>query len=83
MAIPATAPTKTGLIEVTGFELAYDTLDGAVVAVSDADLVVITAGVAQQPGQSRLELIERNAALFRQLVPPIALHCPRAVLLVV
>jgi L-lactate dehydrogenase len=49
----------------------------------DADLVVITAGVAQQPGQSRRELIERNAALFRRLVPPIALHCPRAVLLVV
>ncbi|MCG5234897.1 ABC transporter ATP-binding protein [Xanthobacter oligotrophicus] len=40
MAIPATAPTQTGLIEVTGFELAYDTIDGAVIAVSDADLVV-------------------------------------------
>ncbi|MFG1351713.1 ABC transporter ATP-binding protein [Xanthobacter autotrophicus] len=40
MAIPATAPTKTGLIAVTGFELAYDTIDGAVIAVSDADLVV-------------------------------------------
>ncbi|MFG1362532.1 ABC transporter ATP-binding protein [Xanthobacter versatilis] len=40
MAIPATAPTNTGLIEVTGFELAYDTIDGAVIAVSDADLVV-------------------------------------------
>ena len=40
MAIPATAPTNTGLIEVTGFELAYDTIDGAVIAVSDVDLVV-------------------------------------------
>ncbi|MGL6134267.1 MAG: L-lactate dehydrogenase [Prochlorococcaceae cyanobacterium] len=48
----------------------------------DADLVVVTAGVAQQPGQSRLELIEANAGLFRQLVPAIAEHCPRAVLLV-
>ena len=49
----------------------------------DADLVVITAGVAQDPGQSRRELIDRNAALFRRIVPPIAAHCPRAVLLVV
>ena len=49
----------------------------------DADLVVITAGAAQQSGQSRRELIDRNAALFRRLVPPIATHCPRAVLLVV
>lgn len=40
MAIPATAPTRTGLIEVSDFNLAYDTLDGAVIAVSDADLVV-------------------------------------------
>ncbi|MFG1299352.1 ABC transporter ATP-binding protein [Xanthobacter sp. V3C-3] len=40
MAVPATPPVQTGLIEVTGFELAYDTVDGAVIAVSDADLVV-------------------------------------------
>ncbi|MCL8381277.1 MULTISPECIES: ABC transporter ATP-binding protein [Xanthobacter] len=40
MAIPATAPTRTGLIEVSDFNLAYDTIDGAVIAVRDADLVV-------------------------------------------
>jgi L-lactate dehydrogenase len=49
----------------------------------DADLVVITAGTAQKPGQSRLELIEANADLFRRIIPAIAEHCPRAVLLVV
>jgi L-lactate dehydrogenase len=49
----------------------------------DTDLMVITAGMAQEPDQSRRELVERNAALFRWLVPPIARHCPRAVLLVV
>ncbi len=40
MAIPATAPARTGLIEVFDFNLAYDTIDGAVIAVRDADLVV-------------------------------------------
>ena len=40
MAIPATAPVRTGLIEVCDFNLAYDTIDGAVIAVRDADLVV-------------------------------------------
>ena len=40
MAIPATAPARTGLIEVSDFNLAYDTIDGAVIAVRDADLVV-------------------------------------------
>ena len=40
MAIPPAAPARTGLIEVSDFHLAYETADGAVVAVSDADLVV-------------------------------------------
>ncbi|MEX1316785.1 MAG: L-lactate dehydrogenase [Synechococcaceae cyanobacterium] len=48
----------------------------------DADLVVVTAGIAQKSGQSRLELIEANAGLFRRLIPAIAEHCPQAVLLV-
>jgi NitT/TauT family transport system ATP-binding protein len=34
------ATAKKGLIEVTGFCLSYDTLDGSVVAVEEADLVV-------------------------------------------
>ncbi|QRG08337.1 ABC transporter ATP-binding protein [Xanthobacter dioxanivorans] len=40
MAVPPVPPAQTGLIEVSDFHLAYDTLDGAMVAVSDADLVV-------------------------------------------
>ncbi len=40
MAIPATPPVRTGLIEVSDFNLAYDSIDGAVIAVRDADLVV-------------------------------------------
>lgn len=30
----------------------------------DADLVVITAGASQRPGESRLDLVERNVAIF-------------------
>ncbi len=32
-------------------------------------VVVITAGVNQRPGETRLQLLERNAAVFRQVVP--------------
>ena len=49
---------------------------------ADADLVVVTAGLAQKPGQSRLELIAANADLFRRIIPEVARHCPRAVLLI-
>ena len=37
----------------------------------DADVVVITAGVPQEPGETRLELLERNAEVFKEMVPQI------------
>lgn len=37
----------------------------------DADLVVICAGVAQKPGESRLDLLKRNAQVFRTIIEPI------------
>lgn len=52
--------------------------------VWDADVVVITAGVPQEPGETRLELLERNTEVFKEMVPRITegLH-DDAVLLVV
>ncbi len=37
----------------------------------DADLVVICAGVAQKPGETRLALLKRNAAVFRSIIEPV------------
>ena len=37
----------------------------------DADLVVICAGVAQKPGESRLALLQRNQAVFKSIVEPV------------
>lgn len=34
----------------------------------DVDLIVITAGCAQQPGQSRLELVKSNVSILRQII---------------
>ncbi len=36
-----------------------------------ADVVVISAGVAQKPGESRLALAQRNAAIFGQIIPAV------------
>lgn len=33
-----------------------------------ADLVVITAGLAQKPGETRLQLVEKNKKIFKQIV---------------
>jgi L-lactate dehydrogenase len=45
--------------------------------------VVIAAGVAQKPGETRLELLHRNAAVFEQVVPSIANQARDAVFVVV
>src|SRR5262249_28870202 len=44
--------------------------------------VVISAGVGQKPGETRLQLLQRNAAVFREIVPAILAHAPDAVLVV-
>jgi L-lactate dehydrogenase len=48
-----------------------------------ARVVVIAGGVAQRPGETRLELLQRNAEVFRQIVPSVVRHAPGAILLVV
>lgn len=51
--------------------------------LKECDLVVITAGKKQKPGQTRMELVKDNVALFRVMVPLIMKNAPEAVLLVV
>ena len=38
---------------------------------SDAGIIALCAGVAQRPGESRLELLKRNADVFRSIVQPV------------
>ena len=37
----------------------------------NADIVVICAGVAQKPGESRLDLLTRNTEVFRSIIGPV------------
>ncbi|HYO87475.1 MAG TPA: L-lactate dehydrogenase [Candidatus Limnocylindrales bacterium] len=50
--------------------------------LQDAGVVVMSAGVSQQPGETRLHLLERNAAVFNEAIPAILDHAPNAVLVV-
>jgi L-lactate dehydrogenase len=50
--------------------------------LADADVVVICAGIGQRPGQTRLELLQTNAGIFRQIVPQILAVNPDAVIIV-
>ena len=62
-------PTK---IYAAGFE-----------SCEDADIVVITAGVNQKPDQSRTDLVNKNVALFKEIIPAIAKYAKNSILLVV
>lgn len=55
---------------------------GSYADLSGAAVVVIAAGVNQRPGETRLQLLERNAAVFAEIVPEILLAAPTAVLVV-
>nr|WP_122013227.1 L-lactate dehydrogenase [Maliibacterium massiliense] len=37
----------------------------------DADIVAICAGVAQKPGETRLNLLQRNTAVFESIIRPV------------
>lgn len=60
-------------LEVTAGD--YDELAGCRV-------VVLSAGVGQKPGETRLQLLERNANVFREVVPAVLKSAPDAVLVV-
>jgi len=45
-------------------------------------VVVIAAGASQKPGESRLDLLARNAAIFRQIVPQVAHANPDGIILI-
>ena len=51
--------------------------------LAGAHVVVIAGGVAQKPGETRLQLLQRNAEVFRQIVPSVLRYAADAVLLVV
>ncbi len=53
----------------------YEDCAGAVVTV-------VTAGSAQRPGESRLDLVQRNAAVFRSIILPIVLNNPNGIILI-
>jgi L-lactate dehydrogenase len=46
-------------------------------------VVVVTAGTAQKPGETRMDLLTRNAAIVADVVPSVLQHAPRTVLLMV
>ena len=52
-------------------------------AVSDAAVVVVTAGAAQKPGETRLDLVHKNVGIMRSIIPQIVASGFEGILLIV
>lgn len=52
-------------------------------AIEGSDVVVVTAGLPRKPGMSRMDLLEVNAKIVRQVAENIAKYAPNAVVIVV
>jgi L-lactate dehydrogenase len=48
-----------------------------------SDVIVVTAGAKQKPGQTRIDLAETNANICRRLIPDLLRVAPDAILLIV
>ncbi|WP_068311073.1 L-lactate dehydrogenase [Polycladidibacter hongkongensis] len=50
--------------------------------LKDAKVVVIAAGVGQKPGETRIDLLSRNAAVYASIIPEVLRNAPDAILLI-
>lgn len=55
---------------------------GTYADLAGAEVVVIAAGSNQRPGKSRLDLLQRNASIIREIVAQIVAAAPEAILLI-
>jgi len=49
----------------------------------DADIIVFTAGAGQKPGETRLELVHKNTAVLRSVLPSVIDRAGESILLMV
>jgi L-lactate dehydrogenase len=64
------------------FAHALEVRAGGYADLAGCRAVVLCAGVGQKSGESRLQLLRRNAAVFREAVPAVLRHAPEAVVIV-
>ena len=51
--------------------------------ISDAAIIVVTAGAGQKPGETRLDLVKKNVGIFKSVIPQITEHNKDGILLIV
>ena len=76
------AAEAADVAHVTPFANPVRVTSGGPEALAGSAVVVITAGASQRPGETRLDLLGRNAAVMSQVVPEVVANAPDTVLIV-
>lgn len=56
---------------------------GGYADISDAAVIVVTAGAGQKPGETRLDLVKKNVGIFKSVIPQIVEYNKDGILLIV
>jgi L-lactate dehydrogenase len=51
--------------------------------LAGSDIIVFTAGAAQEQGETRLDLVKKNTAILESIIPDIVKHAPESIILMV
>jgi len=51
--------------------------------IVDAAIIIVSAGAAQKPGETRLDLVKKNVGIFKNIIPEIAKRNCQGILLIV
>ncbi|MEM7021503.1 MAG: L-lactate dehydrogenase [Pseudomonadota bacterium] len=70
------------ILHATPFAYITRVRAGGYVDLQDAGAVILAAGVSQRPGETRLELLDRNAQVFQEIVPQVLEVAPQTILVI-
>ncbi len=70
------------ILHSTPFAKPVRIIAGDYAQLKGAELVILACGVSQQPGETRLHLLERNTKIFQQVVPQVLESTPETILLI-
>ncbi len=71
------------ILHATPFSKPIRVAAGDFAMLNGADMVILACGVGQKPGETRLQLLERNVNVFQKVVHRVLEHAPQTILLVV
>ncbi len=70
------------IAHATPFAYANKVKAGTYADLNGAEVVIITAGANQKPGETRLDLLGRNVKIFESIIPQVVAAAPETTLLI-